>query len=258
MTLSPPLKTGRLDRLSALLMAAAPRVEMGAILAHPNALTVRLLTSDGLTPHSVCIAASYSNSNTVAETKTPITKPTAWPLITMQVQLDGPAAPLLMREFAQPMVLLLAGADTAFAQAVQLLCNEWAAPRCGQPAMLASAGNMLFIGLLRHLVAHPQTTSGLFAGLGDPRIAAALVAMHEQPHAPWCLASLAQQAGMSRTAFATRFKDAMRTPPGKYLAQLRLLIAQRAVQSGHGLKAAARASGYKDVSALSRALSRAG
>jgi AraC-like DNA-binding protein len=98
---------------------------------------------------------------------------------------------------------------------------------------------------------------GLFAGLGDPRIAVALVAMHEQPHNGWVLETLAERAGMSRTAFATRFKEAMGTTPGKYLTQLRLLIAQRAVQSGKGLKGAARASGYKDVSALSRALGRA-
>ena len=116
---------------------------------------------------------------------------------------------------------------------------------------------MLFIGLLRHLVAHPQASSGLFAGLGDPRIAATLVAMHEQPQTAWSLELLAERACMSRTAFATRFKDALGTPPGKYLAQLRLRIAQRAVQSGKGLKGAARDSGYKDASALSRALGRA-
>lgn len=58
---------------------------------------------------------------------------------------------------------------------------------------------MLFIGLLRHLVAHPQANSGLFAGL---------VAMREQPQAARSLQSLAERAAMSRIAFATRFKDA--------------------------------------------------
>lgn len=239
--------TARLDRLSALLLAAAPRVEMGPANGQPNSLSVSLLASPGAAPHSLAVAQGQSG-NTVS---------TLTPTVVMQVHLDGPAAPMLMREFAQPMVLPLAATDGALAQAVQLLCAELDSPRCGQPAMLASAGNILFIGLLRHLVAHPQSRSGLFAGLGDPRIATALVAMHEQPHTAWGLESLAERAGMSRTAFATRFKDAMGTPPGKYLAQLRLLIAQRAVQSGKGLKGAARASGYKDVSALSRALGRA-
>ena len=76
------------------------------------------------------------------------------------------------------------------------------------------------------------------------------------PQKAWTLELLASTAGMSRTAFATRFRAAMRVPPGKYLGRLRLAIAQRAVESGQGLKQAARETGYGNVSALSRALSR--
>lgn len=235
----------RLDRLSALLQAAAPRVELGTPDGQPNSLSMGLLASqDSNTPHSVVVA--HANSSEKMGTAA----------VALQVHLDGPGAPMLLREFVQPMVVPLNDGDRALELAVQLVCDELAAPRCGQSAMLASAGALLFIGLLRHLVAQPQTRQGLFAGLSDPRIAGALVAMHEQPHTAWVLESLAERAGMSRTAFATRFKTAMGTTPGKYLTQLRLLVAQRAVQSGKGLKGAARASGYKDVSALSRALGR--
>jgi transcriptional regulator GlxA family with amidase domain len=97
----------------------------------------------------------------------------------------------------------------------------------------------------------------LFASLADSRIAATLVAMHERPQDSWNLEVLAALAGMSRTAFATRFKETMSISPGKYLANLRLQVAQAAVDSGKGLKGAARESGYRDVSALSRALGRA-
>jgi AraC-like DNA-binding protein len=236
----------RLDRLSALLQAAAPRVELGTPNGQPNSLSISwLLAQDASTPHSLVVA--HANCSEHMGT----------PAVALQVHLDGPGAPMLLREFAQPVVVPLTGADSALALAAQLVCNELATPRCGQSAMLASAGNMLFIGLLRHLVTQPQSRQGLFAGLGDMRISVALVAMHEQPHTAWVLESLAERAGMSRTAFATRFKYAMGIPPGKYLTQLRLLIAQRAVQSGKGLKGAARASGYKDASALSRALGRA-
>lgn len=172
--------------------------------------------------------------------------------------MEGAAAPLLMREFAQPLVLQITGADAALQLAVQVLWAERMSPRCGQPAMLTHAGNILFVALLRHLVAHPRAEIGLFSSLSDPRIAKALVAMHEQPQVSWTLAMLAACAGMSRTLFSTQFKSVMGTPPGKYLAQMRLLIAQRAVQSGKGLKGAARESGYKNVSALSRALGRVG
>jgi AraC-like DNA-binding protein len=163
---------------------------------------------------------------------------------------------LLLAEFVQPRVVPLAEEECLLQHVLALLRSETSEPRCGQQALLNCAGNIVFIGLLRHLVAHPVEHGGLFSGLADPRIASALVALHNAPQNDWTLQSMAQHAGMSRTAFAVRFRDTMNSPPGKYLSTLRLQLAQRAVQSGQGLKAAASVSGYGNVSALSRALSK--
>ncbi|MBK9440886.1 MAG: helix-turn-helix transcriptional regulator [Comamonadaceae bacterium] len=243
MTISINADTPRLDRLSALLLAVAPRVvPLYPHVGGANTLWIGLIAEPSSSaPHSVAITPSQG---------------TAKADVAFQVHLEGPAAPLLMREFAQPLVLKLVDADAALHLVVQVLWIEIVSPRCGQPVMLTHAGNMLFIGLLRHLVGHPRAERGLFSGLSDPRIAKALVAMHAHPQLSWNLATLAEHAGMSRTSFATHFKSIMGTSPGKYLAQIRLLVAQRAVQSGTRLKGAASQSGYKDASALSRALGR--
>lgn len=251
----------RLDRLSALLHALAPRVSvMGADL-QPATDLERCLCIHLVSQMDAALATQGQHPPMIVPDHVVIAgvrdRPCVLPVVVLQVQLEGPAAELLMREFAQPLILPLAGADTALTHAVALLCSELSAPRCGQPALLSSAGDILFIGLLRHLVAHPHGDSGLIASLANPRIAAVLVGIHECPQAHWDLAAMATLAGMSRTAFATRFKETMRTSPGKYLAQTRLHIAQCAVDRGKGLKGAARESGYRDVSALSRALSRA-
>ena len=79
-----------------------------------------------------------------------------------------PAAALLLAEFAQPMVVSLAEADASLQQVIQLIAGELLDPRCGQPALLDRAGDILFIGMLRHLVAHPRTSRGLFNGLARP------------------------------------------------------------------------------------------
>lgn len=252
--------TLRLDRLSSLLRAFAPRVVVAGSIHTPlthleQTLCVYLalhqgdvLVCPGQPPKAIA-----AGSVVIAPASLQSSVSTA---IALNVQLEGPAATLLMGEFAQPMILSIEGADTALTLSVELLHSELSAPRCGQPALLSSAGNILFIGLLRQLVARPQTSSGLFASLADPRIAATLVAMNERPQDLWDLSALAALAGMSRTAFALRFKEAMAVSPGKYLARLRLLVAQAAVNSGKGLKGAARESGYRNVSALSRALGR--
>ena len=178
-------------------------------------------------------------------------------LVQARVQLTGPVAILFLEEFAQPRTVSLADDEPALQLAVAMIESELDAPRCGQPALLNRAGDILFIGLLRYLVAHPSDQdSGLFNGLADPRIAKALVAMHQRAAFGWDLELLAKEAGMSRTAFATKFHQTMRRPPGKYLAAIRLALAQRAVDFGKGLKEAAKVAGYGNSSALSRALAK--
>lgn len=266
--------SARLDRLSALLEALAPKVELTrakspveTLLAVDNRgscfLHLYLLTQGEL---------AFTLQNGVRRVQAPtivicrsdrmhgvsaVESGDLDYLVHARVTIDGPAGVLLLNEFAEPLALSLNQTDTALTQAVALISSELASPRCGQPALLNRAGDILFIGLLRHLVAHPVSDSGLFKGLADPRIARSLVALHSAPQQDWTLERMAAEAGMSRTAFANTFRNLMNRTPGKYLAMLRLAIARDAVASGYGLKRAAKESGYASLSALSRALTRA-
>tara|TARA_R110001583_G_scaffold24563_3_gene89965 strand:+ start:666 stop:1574 length:909 start_codon:yes stop_codon:yes gene_type:complete len=260
----------RLDRLSALIDGLAPRVgvmrprsglsTLSFDATQASRLHLHLIAQGDIrlqtqadpdaranAPAIVVCRADIAHSITVSE-------PDA--LMCAEAALEGPAAALLLNEFSKPLVLELDESDASLGYVVRLIASELSNPRCGQPALLDRAGDILFIGLLRHLVAQPQTTSGLFNGLADTRIARALVAIHAAPQTQWTLEMLAEEAGMSRTSFATRFRELMHQPPGKYLAQVRLSIASQAVRSGAGLKQAARDSGYANTAALSRALSR--
>ncbi|MDZ7937594.1 MAG: AraC family transcriptional regulator [Rhodoferax sp.] len=268
----------KLDRLSALLQGLAPQVRLlpvayGGAAAKPSPaqhfaaqaapmLTLHLVNTGKVVlragPHTLTAQAPSMVvcHGAVAHSLRHQGPGPSDAVLTAQAWLVGPVAPLLLEEFGQPLVVPLGDADPALTHIISLVRGELLDPRCGHPALLNSAGDIVFIALLRHLVAHPGDHHGLFQGLADPRIAKTLVAMHSGPHQPWTLESLAEHAGMSRTAFAVRFKNTLRCPPGKYLTRLRLQIAQRSVQSGQGLKAAARAAGFGNVSALSRALSR--
>jgi AraC-like DNA-binding protein len=263
----------KLDRLSALLQGLAPEVTLGLAAQdrlqgaqHPRgdrALQLFFLTCgraelvvDGA-PYRIVAPALVAVHAAQPFVLHRFTADDPQRLIAAHVQLTGPVATLFLEEFVQPRTVALADGEPALRLAVAMIESELDAPRCGQPALLNRAGDILFIGLLRHLVAHPLATGGgLFHGLADPRIAKALVAMHQRPAFGWDLELLAQEAGMSRTAFATKFHETMHRPPGKYLSAIRLAIAQRAVDLGKGLKEAARVAGYANSSALSRALSR--
>ena len=264
----------KLDRLSALLEGLAPEVT----LTQP---TQSQLSSDSLAADRPCLSLYLLTQGVVqldtlgqtcqiqAPALVALRSDTPYALkrlravapnqlICAQIRLHGPVATLFLEEFAQARLVDLTDGESALRLAVSVIESELLQPRCGQPALLNCAGDMLFIGLLRHLVAHPGLHGhGLFSGLADPRIAKALVAMHQRPSFEWDLERLAQAAGMSRTAFAATFREVMQRTPGKYLAAIRLAIAQRAVDLGKGLKEAARAAGYTNTSALSRALGKA-
>ena len=256
-----------LDRLSALLEGLAPQVHMrtGAQLAEggPERLQLHLLLEGGWLLQCQNSAPEHLQAPALVVWRgdqqpllTPLAAQGDAKVLYLDACFAGPAATLLLEAFTRPLVIALGAGCAELDLVVRLIASEMAVPRCGQPAMLESAGEILFVGLLRHLIAHPRTPSGMLNGLADPRIARALVAVHERPQMAWTLESLAEVAGMSRTAFALRFRTLMNVTPGAYLARLRLGIARREIACGNGLKRAARESGYASTTALSRALSR--
>ena len=261
----------RLDRLSAILEGLAPQVAVpfaGTLVekkdfhAHDSAsLRMHLLMEGTVSIEHTDRARCGLSSSALAivrgdcsHTIYPKAGKTLPSVMCIDAYFKGPVGELLLEAFAQPLFLALEQTDVELDLVVRLIASEVAHPRCGHPALLARAGDILFIGVLRHLLAHPGTSPGLLSGLADQRIARTLVAMHTAPEMTWSLEALADVAGMSRTAFANRFRDVMSHTPGSYLTRLRLSIARRAVNSGQGLKHAAKLSGYASVTALSRAL----
>ncbi len=94
---------------------------------------------------------------------------------------------------------------------------------------------------------------GLVTGLSDPRLARALVALHDEPGAPWSVEQLATVAGMSRTSFNQRFRDLVGQTPADYLSDWRIGLAQAGLLQGASIKQLASDLGYANPSALSRA-----
>jgi len=140
--------------------------------------------------------------------------------------------------------------------ALELLFRETDQVRCGQRLLADRLFEVVLIQLLRWLLDHPQEAGmqpGLVAGLSEPRLARALVAMHEAPGEAWTLERMAERAGMSRTAFANAFREHVGQTPAEYLAGWRIALAQDRLREGQPLKRLASELGYANPSALSRA-----
>jgi AraC-like DNA-binding protein len=248
----------RLDRLSALLEGLRPRVSLSS---QEQIFSLHILRGEITQPQDSEFSASVVNSMRLLVcpaghlSKDHLTAGEhRW--MSFEAAFDGPVGPAFLAEFGEPVAIPLKDADPSLAQIVHLIAGEMQANRCGQPLLMNRAGDILLIGLMRHLISRPQKTTGLFTALADPRIAKTLVALHADAGHLWTLERLAQIAGMSRTSFANHFKAVMQISPGKYLENLRLVIARQLVANGMGLKQTAQKTGYASASTLSRAMGR--
>ncbi len=81
--------------------------------------------------------------------------------------------------------------------------------------------------------------------------------MHSDLAHAWTLYELAKLAGMSRSAFASRFRQTVGSAPMEYLTRWRMLVAaDRLRHGGENIAAIANALGYKSDSAFSIAFKR--
>ena len=113
------------------------------------------------------------------------------------------------------------------------LDREWREDRPGAQAACDDLLRLMFIQALReHLSTADADALGWLAGLKDPPVAAALKAIHAEPTRAWRLPELAARAGLSRTAFAERFRARVGRPPVEYAATWRMRFAARRLREG--------------------------
>ena len=130
-------------------------------------------------------------------------------------------------------------------------------PKPGGMLLGEHLAQMMLIEVLRlHLADRKEGVGWLFA-LADQQLSAAMTAMHERPGYRWTLHELAGRAGMSRSAFALRFKKRVGTSAMEYLTQWRMLLAcDRLMNSQDTVSAISLSLGYESESAFSFAFKR--
>lgn len=199
-------------------------VTQPSLLLFPRPLTHRFITAPGCEVDMVCANLAFEGG-----TSNPIASALA----------DLVCLPLDQVWGAEPVLSLLF--EEAFEQ------------RCGRVALVERLLEVVMIQVLRQLMESGEVNGGLLSGLAHPRLRNALVAMHETPAKEWTLEELAGVAGMSRSVFATTFRETVGVTPGQYLQGWRVRLTQKALRRGRPLKMIATEVGYGSEAALSRA-----
>ncbi|MFH9727709.1 AraC family transcriptional regulator [Streptomyces sp. NPDC017254] len=144
--------------------------------------------------------------------------------------------------------------------AVTLLAAELENPRLGTDAAVPALLDALLLYILRiWFTQQPagETTTGWAAALNDPPVTAALHAVHRDPAAPWTVARLAAEAGLSRAPFARRFAMLIGQPPLGYLTWWRMTTAAGLLRTSDApLRSIAAQVGYTSEFAFANAFKR--
>lgn len=156
-----------------------------------------------------------------------------------------------------PRVLTVAtsgdGVDPMLAHAVAMLGLE---VQKGPQSFVAARLLEVFLAEALRAYGHGQGRehAGWFKAIDDPRIGVALARLHDDPGAPWTVASLAEIVAMSPSRFAARFREVTGQSAMSYVSSWRMTVACRKLrETTDNLERIANAIGYQDVASFSRA-----
>jgi AraC-like DNA-binding protein len=141
---------------------------------------------------------------------------------------------------------------------MQALASEMAEQSPGSEVVSTRLAEVLIIQILRaHIASGSERDKGWLGAIFDPQIGTALSAVHNCVDSPWTVESIATAAGMSRSAFAARFKELLGQTPLEYVTDWRMQKAMQLLeQRDKKLIDIARSVGYETDAAFSKAFKR--
>ena len=141
---------------------------------------------------------------------------------------------------------------------MRALASEMAEQVPGSEIVANRLAEVLFIQILRaHIASGLERNKGWLRAIFDPQMGTALSAIHDSVNTPWTVESLAEAAGMSRSAFAARFKELLGQTPLEYVTGWRMQKAMQLLQQrDKKFIDVARSVGYESGAAFSKAFKR--
>ena len=166
-----------------------------------------------------------------------------------------------MSQLLPDLILIRAGQPGAVAlhTTLQILASEASEGAPGSGVVATRLAEVLFIQIVRAHIASGggDCKKGRLRAMFDPQVGAALKAIHQDMKASWTVEALASSAGMSRSAFAARFKHLLGQTPLDYVTEWRM---QKAIQllreKDMKLAEVAQVVGYESDAAFHKAFKR--
>ncbi|MBB4796104.1 AraC family transcriptional regulator [Streptomyces nodosus] len=157
--------------------------------------------------------------------KSPGDNPQATVFLCGAYQFSGDVGSALLEALPQVMTLSAAD-DDPLRDVITLLSRELVRNELAQQIVLDRLLDLLLVLAIRSDFRRSTTAPRWYRACADPRLGAALQAMHENAAHPWTVPELAAISGLSRAAFARVFREALGRAPMQYLTEWRMTIAR--------------------------------
>ena len=158
-----------------------------------------------------------------------------------------------------PIVHLRKESDKAALRwSLERMSQELRDPQPGGFLVAQHLAHMMLVQALRLYLAEGLSGGvGWLFALADKQMSAAIHCMHDDPAHSWTIQKLAERAGMSRSAFALKFRETVGASPIEYLTRWRMLLAgDKLVNSSDPISVISLSLGYESEAAFSTAFKR--
>jgi len=159
---------------------------------------------------------------------------------------------------ALPRVLPLSAAvGDPLHDVIAVLSRELAVSQPGQQTVLDRLLDVLLVLAIRTSFKTSSSAPRWFQASADPRLSAALQAIHKDAAHAWTVRELAAVSGLSRAAFARSFQRALGQAPMQYVNDWRMTLAREYLRTGQpALAQVAERAGYASPYAFAAAFRR--
>lgn len=142
--------------------------------------------------------------------------------------------------------------DASISEAAQKIFDEAFGSEHGRHVVIDRQCDIFIVQVLRYVLRQGIVELGLLAASSHPQLAPLMRKLTANPEQSWTVESMATSVAMSRSKFATLFKDSVGQSPMEYLTDLRLSMAQGLLVRDKPVGLVANVVGYDDASSLAR------
>ncbi|MBO6511041.1 MAG: AraC family transcriptional regulator [Roseibium sp.] len=176
------------------------------------------------------------------------------------VRLDHAASGLLMRLLPDVLKIDTWAEDVGgwLQGTLQFITREASELKPGGETVITRLADVVVIEAIRRWInTAPEANRGWLQAARDPQTGRAVLAIHRSPASEWTVETLAQVAGMSRSAFSARFTQLVGMPVIEYLTTWRMHLARaKLLETSQSIGAIAAGLGYLSEPAFNRAFKR--